>query len=111
MCIRDRIGTIFTFLLEGILLLALTVGGILVFSRQLSMPLVALKKEMQSTTLENLKSVTSRKPFERYEETRYLYEEFVRMRNRLDTMIQNEITLKTLHVRELLHLSLIHISL
>lgn len=97
------IGTIFTFLLEGILLLALTVGGILVFSRQLSMPLVALKKEMQSTTLENLKSVTSRKPFERYEETRYLYEEFVRMRNRLDTMIQNEITLKTLHVRELLH--------
>ena len=95
--------TILTFLIEGIMLLTLTIGGILVFSRQLSMPLVALKEEMQFTTLKNLKTVTSRKPFERYEETRYLYEEFVSMRKRLDTMIQNEITLKTLHIRELLH--------
>ena len=95
--------TILTFLLEGVLLLALTIGGILVFSRQLSMPLVALKREMEVTTLENLNTVTSRKPFERYEETRYLHEEFMRMRKRLDTMIQNEITLKTLHVRELMH--------
>lgn len=95
--------TILTFLLEGILLLVLTIGGILVFSRQFSMPLVALKNEMGATTLKNLNLVSSGKPYERYEETKYLYQEFVQMRKRLDTMIQNEVTLKTLHMRELLN--------
>ncbi|MDO5422708.1 MAG: histidine kinase [Eubacteriales bacterium] len=97
------VDTMKPLILEGVILLAFTIGGICIFSKSLSRPLIALKEEMQHTTLDNLNHAANQKLFESYEETKYLYTEFTHMRARLDTMIQNEIALRTLHTRELLH--------
>lgn len=91
------------YVLEGIVIIALTVAVIALMARQVSKPLVALSREMQGTTLKNLNGAGNDKVFGKYSETKILYQEFVDMRQRLDVMVNNEVMLKTLQARERLH--------
>ena len=78
----------------------LTFLVICVFAHMMSSPLTLFTKKMQDTTVQNLGEDSleiSRVPFR---EIQILYAEFSKMRRRLDVMIENEITLKTLQSKE-----------
>lgn len=83
-----------------LLLVILTVSSIRILTVQFSRPITLLTEEMRDTTLRNLKDNSQDQEFEKYEEIQYLHNQFNQMRQRLDTMIQNEIAAKTLQIRE-----------
>lgn len=95
--------TVKIYVMEGILIVSLTIVVIVFMTRQVSRPLVALSREMQGMTLKNLAGVTNDKVFGKYSETKILYQEFADMRQRLDVMVNNEVMLKTLQASERLH--------
>ena len=71
-----------------------------VFIKDLSRPLVALRREMEETTLSNLHDQGNEKLFNRYEEIEYLYQQFHKMRERLDLMVQREMENRTMYLEE-----------
>lgn len=81
-------------------LLCLTCLVVLVFIKDLSRPLVALRREMDETTLSNLQDQGNEKLFNRFEEIAYLYRQFHEMRERLDVMVQQEMENKTMYLEE-----------
>lgn len=86
--------------LQTFFLLCLTCLVILVFIKDLSRPLVALRREMDETTLSNLQDHGNEKLFNRFEEIAYLYRQFHEMRERLDIMVQQEMENKTMYLEE-----------
>ncbi len=86
--------------LSLVLLIILTVVSIRLLAKQISRPIVLLTQEMKGTTLENLTLDYHNKIFENCEEIQYLHDQFDLMRQRLDTTINNEISAKTLQIRE-----------
>lgn len=86
--------------LQTFFLLCLTCLVMLVFIKDLSRPLVALRREMDETTLSNLQDHGNEKLFNRFEEIAYLYRQFHEMRERLDIMVQQEMENKTMYLEE-----------
>ena len=86
--------------LQMLCLLCLTCVVVLIFIKDLSRPLVALRQEMEETTLSNLQEQGNEKLFNRFEEIAYLYRQFHEMRERLDVMVQREMETKTLYLEE-----------
>lgn len=86
--------------LQTFFLLCLTCLVMLVFIKDLSRPLVALRREMDETTLSNLQDHGNEKLFNRFEEIAYLYRQFHEMRERLDIMVQQEMETKTMYLEE-----------
>ena len=86
--------------LQTFCLLCLTGLVVLIFIKDLSRPLVALRREMDETTLSNLQDRGNEKLFNRFEEIAYLYRQFHQMRERLDLMVQQEMENKTLYLEE-----------
>lgn len=86
--------------LQTFFLLCLTCLVVLVFIKDLSRPLVALRREMDETTLSNLQDQGNEKLFNRFEEIAYLYRQFHQMRERLDIMVQQEMENKTMYLEE-----------
>ena len=86
--------------LQVLCLLCLTGLVVLIFIKDLSRPLVALRHEMEETTLSNLHDQGNEKLFNRFEEIAYLYRQFHEMRERLDLMVQREMEHKTLYLEE-----------
>lgn len=83
-----------------IFVVALTVAVIFLFAHMLSNPLTLLTKNMQDTTVRNLKDTPVEADSAPFREVQILYSEFARMRQRLERMIDNEITLMTLQTKE-----------
>lgn len=89
----------------SISVIALTLILIYVFARMMSSPLTRFTKKMQDTMAGNSTGQSfaedaaegDRAPFR---EVQILYVEFAKMRQRMEIMIQNEITLKTLQANE-----------
>lgn len=94
------LSTILPVFAVWLLLAILTVSSIRILTVQFSRPITLLTEEMRDTTLRNLKDNSQDQEFEKYEEIQYLHNQFNQMRQRLDTMIQNEIAAKTLQIRE-----------
>lgn len=86
--------------LQTFCLLCLTCLVVLVFSKDLSRPLVALRTEMEETTLSNLQDQGNEKLFKRFEEIAYLYRQFHEMRERLDVIVQQEMENRTMYLEE-----------
>ena len=86
--------------LQTFFLLCLTCLVMTVFIKDLSRPLVALRREMDETTLSNLQDQGNEKLFNRFEEIAYLYRQFHQMRERLDVMVQQEMENKTMYLEE-----------
>lgn len=86
--------------LQTFFLLCLTCLVVLIFIKDLSRPLVALRREMEETTLSNLQDRGNEKLFNRFEEIAYLYRQFHEMRERLDVMVQQEMENKTMYLEE-----------
>ena len=86
--------------LQTFFLLCLTCLVVLIFIKDLSRPLVALRREMDETTLSNLQDQGNEKLFNRFEEIAYLYRQFHEMRERLDIMVQQEMENKTMYLEE-----------
>lgn len=97
---RNVLSTILPAFGVWLLLVILTVSSIRILTVQFSRPITLLTEEMRDTTLRNLKDNSQDQEFEKYEEIQYLHNQFNQMRQRLDTMIQNEIAAKTLQIRE-----------
>lgn len=98
----------FDFILTGIIslsVIALTLILIYVFARMMSSPLTRFTKKMQDTMAGNRENPSfeedttegDRAPFR---EVQILYVEFAKMRQRMEVMMENEITLKTLQTKE-----------
>lgn len=84
----------------GIFVIVLSLVLIAVFARMMSRPLMLVTKKMQDTTVRNLHEdmeEINRAPFR---EVQILYLEFYSMKQRLEVMIEKEITLMTLQTRE-----------
>ena len=84
----------------GLFAAALSLGLIAVFAQMMSRPLILVTRKMQDTTVRNLNEdieEINRVPFR---EVQILYSEFYSMRQRLEVMIEKEITLMTLQTRE-----------
>ena len=86
--------------LQTFCLLCLTCLAMMVFIKDLSRPLVALRREMDETTLSNLQEQGNEKLFNRFEEIAYLYRQFHEMRDRLEVMVQQEMENKTMYLEE-----------
>lgn len=86
--------------LQTFCLLCLTCLVVLAFIKDLSRPLVALRREMEETTLSNLQDQGNEKLFNRFEEIEYLYRQFHEMRERLDVMVQREMENQTMYLEE-----------
>ncbi len=86
--------------LEGLGLLLLTLLVIVVFSKDLAKPLLALQEEMRETTLENLQDQGNAHLFYQYREIAYVYRQFHKMRERLNVMIQKEMAIQKLYLEE-----------
>ncbi|MCI8417798.1 MAG: histidine kinase [Lachnospiraceae bacterium] len=86
--------------LEGLGLLLLTLVVIVVFSKDLAKPLLALQEEMKETTLENLQAQGNAQLFYQYREIAYVYQQFHKMRERLNVMIQKEMAIQKLYLEE-----------
>ena len=86
--------------LQVLCLLCLTCLVVMIFIKDLSRPLVALRREMEETTLSNLHAQGNEKLFNRFEEIAYLYRQFHKMRERLDVMVQREMEHQTLYLEE-----------
>lgn len=86
--------------LQTFCLLCLTCLVVLIFIKDLSRPLVALRREMEETTLSNLHDQGNEKQFNRFEEIEYLYQQFLQMRERLDRMVQREMEDQKLYMEE-----------
>lgn len=86
--------------LQTLCLLCLTCLVVLIFIKDLSRPLVALRREMEETTLSNLHDQGNEKQFNRFEEIEYLYQQFLQMRERLDRMVQREMEDQKLYMEE-----------
>ena len=97
---KEVYGSLIMLGLQVLCLLFLTCLVVLIFIRDLSRPLVALRREMEETTLSNLHDQGNEKLFNRFEEIAYLYRQFHEMRERLDIIVQREMENKTLHLEE-----------
>ena len=86
--------------ITGTSVAVLTFGVILLFAHMMSSPLTAFTRKMQDTTVRNLHEESFEIEQIPFREIQILYTEFFRMRQRLDTMIENEIALKTLQSKE-----------
>lgn len=91
------------FVLTGIVVfsvIGLTIAMIFIFAHMMSNPLILLTKKMQDTTVQNLNEDAIEMNHASFREVQILYSEFARMRQRLEIMIDNEITLMTLQTKE-----------
>ncbi len=87
----------------GISVTLLTLVMIYVFAHRMSAPLTLFTKKMQDTTVQNLAEDSDDRKQAPFHEVQLLYDEFSRMRSRLELMIENEIALTTLQTKERLH--------
>ena len=87
-------------LVQTLFLLGLTAIVVVVFSKDLASPLMALQKEMQETTLSNLHDTGNEKLFNRYDEISYVYSQFQDMRRRLDITMQREMDNQKMYMEE-----------
>lgn len=96
---------IFPLALEAAALFALTVFFILHYSNRLARPIKDLTRQMQEITIDDLdgsaqkRDDTYRKD-QQYTEIAYLYRGYENMRSRLNVMLHNEITSRTLQLQE-----------
>ena len=97
---REVYNSLFMLGLQTFFLLCLTCLVVLIFIKDLSRPLMALRREMDETTLSNLQDHGNEKLFNRFEEIAYLYRQFHEMRERLDIMVQQEMENKTMYLEE-----------
>ena len=100
---RQAVYSLLPLLLSSLLLVAIIGIGMLYFGRRLTAPLVTLTEHMKQTTLENLNEAEMQLPTQSYEEVTYLFAQFNKMRKRLSTMMQRQITARTLQIQERLH--------
>ena len=87
-------------LIQTLFLLGLTAIVVVVFSKDLASPLMALQKEMQETTLSNLHDAGNEKLFKRFDEISYVYSQFQDMRRRLDITMQREMDNQKMYMEE-----------
>ncbi len=78
----------------------LTLIMIYVFARRMSAPLILFTKKMKDTTVRNLLEDSDDRSKAPFHEVQLLYDEFSRMRGRLEVMIENEIALTALQSKE-----------
>lgn len=78
----------------------LTLVMICVFARRMSAPLILFTKKMKDTTVQNLAEDSDDRNKAPFHEVQLLYDEFSRMRGRLEVMIENEIALTALQAKE-----------
>ena len=93
-------------ILACVFLITVTVFGIKRYGKKLAAPIADLAEMMESTTISNLEQTTDTRQaeqYEQYEEIATLFNHFQRMRERLSTMMQKEILMRTLNARERLH--------
>lgn len=86
--------------ITGISVAVLTFGVIMLFAHMMSSPLTAFTRKMQDTTVRNLHEESFEIEQIPFREIQILYTEFFRMRQRLDTMIENEIALRPCNPRK-----------
>lgn len=94
------------FILIGIIGLSvtlLTLAMICIFAHKMSAPLILFTRKMQDTTVQNLTEDSDDRKKTPFHEVQLLYDEFFRMRRRLEQMMENEIALTTLQTKERLH--------
>ena len=89
--------------LEGLIMLVILAIGSYIFGKQLSAPMTALTEVISQTTMENLSNHIHSGVFQRYEEAEYIFEQFKKMRQRLDESMKREISMQVMHVQERLH--------
>ena len=97
---KEVYNSLIVLALQTFCLLCLTCLVVLIFIKDLSRPLVALRREMEQTTLSNLHDQGNEKQFNRFEEIEYLYQQFIQMRERLDLMVQREMEDQKLYMEE-----------
>ena len=90
-------------ILSCVFLISVTIYGIKSYGNKFAAPIADLAELMESTTINNLKEVDDVEKYEQYEEIATLFNHFQRMRERLSSMVQDEILMRTLNVRERLH--------
>ncbi len=100
--IQEAIDEVILFALGAAFLLVLTVFFIFWYANKLTRPLKGLTVQMQKITIDDLNDNSLNKA-SNYEEIDYLYNGYAQMRHRLNTMLQNEITSKTLQMQEKLN--------
>lgn len=91
------------FVLIGLIALSvtlLTLIMIYVFARRMSAPLILFTEKMKDTTVRNLAEDSDDRNKAPFHEVRLLYDEFSRMRGRLEVMIEKEIALTALQEKE-----------
>lgn len=94
------------FVLIGLIAVFVTLMTLImicVFARRMSAPLILFTKKMKDTTVRNLAEDSDDRSKAPFHEVQLLYDEFSRMRGRLEVMIENEIALTALQARERLH--------
>lgn len=100
--IKEGLEGIWVYMAEALLFLVLTVMVIFRYSNKLTRPLQGLTRQMQEITIDSLDS-HDEKEFHGYEEVEYLYTGYAKMQERLNVMIRNEITSRTLLMQERLN--------
>ena len=100
--IKEGLEGIWIYVAEALLFLVLTVTVIVRYSNKLTRPLQRLTRQMQEITIDSLDS-HDEKGFHGYEEVEYLYTGYAKMQERLNVMIRNEITSRTLLMQERLN--------
>ncbi len=93
--VEELLGNLLPMLLVAALLLAMTVAWILMFTRRFSQPLTRLTQLMRETTIDNLEQPQALAPEPVDDEIEYLNQSYLKMRDRLHTMIHEKMAYVT----------------
>ena len=98
--LKEAMDAFFPLIVQGIVMLAIMICCIVIYSRQLSRPLIAFTKRLEKVTLDNLDMESEFEEYHDYYEIEYLCHAFADMRNRLNFMINETIVYKSLQMEE-----------
>lgn len=98
--LKEAMDAFFPLIVQGIVMLAIMICCIVIYSRKLSRPLIAFTKRLEKVTLDNLDMESEFEEYHDYYEIEYLCHAFADMRNRLNFMINETIVYKSLQMEE-----------
>ncbi|MBT9779777.1 hypothetical protein GPL15_25230 [Clostridium sp. MCC353] len=98
--LKEAMDAFLPLIVQGIVMLAIMICCIVIYSRKLSRPLIAFTKRLEKVTLDNLDMESEFEEYHDYYEIEYLCHAFADMRNRLNFMINETIVYKSLQMEE-----------